>query len=269
MRESTTRSGRTVKDFDRSNDKYKSIFARLKAVAEAAKIELSQYDKVTLEIEDIGNDDNDSEIYVSIDFNRQQFEGLISPLVKKTINLAKKTLTESGVQSTSIAKIVLVGGPTQIPFIRESLEKEFKLAIDTSIDPLTVVARGACVYGLSQRIPQDLLFEDHPKNNEELRLELRYDAMTAEDESTITGKIENLKDSKEDYFIQIQSDGGFYSSSKIRLKSGKFFDTVAIEKGKTNTYWLYLFDKDGNTIPVFPDSFSITHGLAICIGTGI
>jgi molecular chaperone DnaK len=253
----------TFKNFDRSSEKYKSVFARLKAVAEAAKIELSQYEKVTLEIEDIGKDDDNNEVYVSIDFTKQQFEDLIRPFVKKTVDLAKKTLLESGVQSAAVSRIVLVGGPTQIPFIRETLEKEFKLAIDTSIDPLTVVARGACVYGLSQRIPQDFLLEDRPTNNEERKLELHYDAMTAEDESTVTGKIDSLKGVDEDYFIQIQSDSGFYSSSKIRLKNGKFFDTVAIEKSKTNTYWLYLFDKDGNTVPVFPDSFSITHGLTV------
>lgn len=252
-----------LNDFDRSSDKFKSVFARLKAIAETVKIELSQYDKVTLEVEDIGKDDNGKDIYVSIDFTRQQFEELISPLVTKTIDLAKNTLKESGVQASSISKIVLVGGPTQIPYVRESLEKEFKLSIDSSIDPLTVVARGACVYGLSQRIPQDLLLETREENNEEQKLELNYEAMTAEDEQTVTGKIDGLKDAESDYFIQIQSDSGFYSSSKIRLKNGKFFDTVAIEKGKTNTYWIYLFDQDGKTVPVFPDSFSITHGLTV------
>jgi len=252
-----------LKGFDRSSNKYKGIFARLKAIAETAKIELSQYDKVTLEVEGIGKDDDNKEIYISVDFTRSQFEDLISPLVTKTIDLAKSTLKESGIQSSAVSKIVLVGGPTQIPYIRKSLEKEFKLNIDSSIDPLTVVARGACVYSLSQRIPQDLLLEAREENNEELKLELNYDAMTAEDEQTVTGKIISLKDVDDDYFIQIQSDSGFYSSSKIRLKNGRFFDTVAIEKGKTNTYWLYLFDKDGNTIPVFPESFSITHGLTV------
>jgi len=251
------------KNFNRSNDKYKSVFAKLKAIAEAAKIELSQYDKVTLEVENIGSDDDGKEVYVSFDFTRQQFEDLISPLVTKTVDLIKKTLTESGVKSSAVSKIVLVGGPTQIPYIRESLEKEFDVTIDASIDPLTVVARGACVYGLSQRIPQDLLLETRQTNDEELKLELRYEAMTAEDEQTVTGRINDLKHADEDYFIQIQSEGGFYSSSKIRLKNGKFFDRVVIEKGKTNTYWLYLFNEEGKTVPVFPESFSITHGLTI------
>lgn len=251
------------KNFDRSNEKYKSTFARLKALAEAAKIELSQYDKTTIEVEDIGLDDAGNEVYVSIDLTRSRFEDLIRPLVTKTIDLAKKTLSESGVQSSAISKIVLVGGPTQIPFIRKSLEKEFNLSVDVSVDPLTVVARGACVYGLSQRIPQDLLMEEHATDQDELAVELNYDAMTSEDEQTITGKIDSLKDSNDDYFVQIQSDSGFYSSSKIRLKNGKFFDVVAVEKGKTNTYWLYLFNKEGNTVPIFPDSFSVTHGLTV------
>jgi len=252
-----------LKGFDRSSEKYKSIFARLKAIAEAAKIELSQYDKVTLEVEDIGKDDDGKEIYVSVDFTRKQLEELISPLVAKTIDLAKKTLSDSGIQSSAVSKIVLVGGPTQIPYVRETLKNEFGLDIDTSVDPLTVVARGACVYGLSQRLSQELLEQSAGANKETLKLELHYDAMTAEDETTVTGKIASLGDTQDDYFVQIQSDSGTYSSSKIRLKNGKFFDTVAVEKGKTSIFWIYLFDKDSNVVPVFPESFSITHGLTV------
>lgn len=252
-----------LKDFDRSSDKYKSVFARLKAIAEAAKIELSQYDKFTIEVEDIGKDDDGKEIYVSIDFSRAQFEELISPLVARTIDLTKKTLADSGIQSSSVSRIVLVGGPTQIPFVRESLKNEFKLDIDTSVDPLTVVARGACVYGLSQRVSQELLEQSAGISKETLKLELHYDAMTAEDETTVTGKIASLADVEDDYFVQIQSDSGTYSSSKIRLKNGKFFDTVAVEKGKTSSFWIYIFDKDSNVVPVFPESFSITHGLTV------
>lgn len=252
-----------LKDFDRSSKKYESVFARLKAIAEAAKIELSQYDKVTLEVEDIGKDDDGKEVYVSVDFTRTQFEELISPLVGKTIDLAKKTLEDSGAQPSAISRIVLVGGPTQIPYVRESLKNEFKLDIDTSVDPLTVVARGACVYGLSQRVSQELLEQSAGVSKETLKLELHYDAMTADDETTVAGKIASLAGSEEDYFVQIQSDSGTYSSSKIRLRNGKFFDTVAIEKGKTSTFWIYLFDKDSNIAPVFPESFSITHGLTV------
>lgn len=249
--------------FDRSSEKYTSIFARLKAIAEAAKIELSQYDKSTIEIEDIGKDENGEEIYVSVNLDRSQFEELITPSVTKTIELVKKTLKDSGVAQSSVSKIVLVGGPTQIPFIRKRLEEEFDLKVDGSIDPLTIVAKGAAIFGLSQRIPTDILLDGRQAVADEKNVTLHFDSMTSDDDQTVTGIVEELRDEDGDYYIQIQSDSGFYTSSKIKLRNGKFFDTVAIEKGKTNAYWLYLFDDSGNTLPIFPDSFSITHGLTV------
>lgn len=249
--------------FDRSSDKYRSIFARLKAVAESAKIELSQYDKTTIEVEDIGKDEDGKEIYVSINLTRERFQEIISSHVRKTIELVKRTLNESGIEQSSVTKIVLVGGPTQIPFIRKSLEDEFKITVDGSIDPLTVVAKGASIFGLSQRIPTDILNEGRESVKDEMNAVLHFDSMTSDDDQSIAGVIEELKDSDSEYFIQIQSDSGFYTSSKIKLRNGKFVDTVAVEKGKTNTYWLYLFDDSGNTIPLFPDSFSITHGMTV------
>lgn len=250
-------------DFDRSSEKYSSVFARLKAIAESAKIELSQYDKSTIEVEDIGKDENGEDIYVSINLERSQFEELIKPSVAKTVELVKSTLKDSGIAQSSVTKIVLVGGPTQIPYIREVLKHEFNLSVDGSIDPLTVVARGASIFGLSQRIPTDVLLEGRETVSEEKNVTLHYDSMTSDDDQTITGVVEELRDEEGDYYIQIQSDSGFYTSSKIKLRNGKFFDTVAIEKGKTNSFWLYLFDDAGNTLPMFPDGFSVTHGMTV------
>lgn len=250
-------------DFDRSSEKYSSIFARLKAIAESTKIELSQYEKSTIEVEDIGKDENGEDIYVSVSLERSQFEELIKPSVAKTVELVKSTLKDSGIAQSSVTKIVLVGGPTQIPYIRKTLQDEFKLSVDGSIDPLTVVARGASIFGLSQRIPTDILLEGREAVSEEKNVTLHYDSMTSDNDQTVTGIVEELRDEAGDYYIQIQSDSGFYTSSKIKLRNGKFFDTVAIEKGKTNAFWLYLFDDAGNTLPIFPDSFSITHGMTV------
>ena len=248
-------------NFDRSSKKYAAIFNQLKYKAETAKIELSQYPNTTIEIEDIGKDENGKEIYVSIDINRDQFEEIIAPHVAKTIQLVKKTLKDSGVSQSSVSKIMLVGGPTQIPYVRKALEDELKIKVDGTSDPLTVVAKGASIFGLSQRVPTDILNEGRETVKDEMNVTLNYDTMTSEEDQFITGIVEDLSDKEGDFFVQIQSDSGVYTSSKIKLKNGKFSDTIAIEKAKTNTYWLYLFDDNGSTIPMFPDSFSVTHGL--------
>lgn len=254
----------SINNFSRSNEKYRSVFAKLKYIAETTKIYLSQYDKTSIEVDRIGNDDNGEEIYLSIDFSQKEFEKLIKPLVDRTIELSKTTLKEAGIKTDSVKKIILVGGPTLIPYIKKRLETDLKISVDSSVDPLTVVARGACVFAISQKVPKEIL-EKKKKNVKKgtQALNLFYESLTSENEQIVTGILDKLKDFDEEFNIQIQSDSGFYSGSKIKLKNGKFIDNITVEPNKTNLYWVYLFDKKGNSIPVDPDSFSITHGLSV------
>ena len=50
---------------------------------------------------------------------------------------------------------------------------------------------------------------------------------------------------------------------KIKLKNGKFVTNVVVKPNNLNSYWLYLFDSEGNTLDTTVDEFSITHGLTI------
>ena len=254
----------SINNFIRGNTKYLSVFSKLKFFAETAKIELSEYNKSSIVIENVGKDDDGKEIFVTIEFTRKDLEKLIRPMVDRTIELSKETLKDAGIKSSSVAKVILVGGPTQIPYIRERIEGDLKITADASVDPLTVVARGACVFGIGQKVPKELMESSgQALKKGTLSINLKHESLTSDTEETVSGIIEDLKDSEDEYYIQIQSDSGFYNGSKLKLKSGKFFDTVAVEPNKPNFYWLYLFDKDGNSVPVDPDSFTITHGLSV------
>ncbi len=256
----------SLTEFNRGNDKYRSVFAKLKYIAENAKIYLSQYDKTVIEVDGIGKDDSGEEIYLSLDFTRKEFEKLIKPMVDRTIELSREALKDSSIKSSSVGKIILVGGPTQIPYIKERLESDLKIDVDSSVDPLTVVARGACVFAMSQKIPKELQEKKNKKTTKgTMTLNLNYETLTAETEETISGIVEELKDSESEqaYYIQLQSDSGLYSGSKIKLKGGKFFETVTIEPNKPNIFWIYLFDDKGNSVPVDQDSLTITHGLSV------
>lgn len=259
----------SLTNFNRNNKKYQSLFAKLKWAAEIAKIDLSQNDKTLIELgttlyNNIGADDSGEEIEIAFDFSRKEFEKLINPLVDRTIQLSNETLKEAGIKNTAVEKIILVGGPTQIPYIRERLESDLKIPVDSSVDPLTVVARGAAIFALSQEIPEGILTnKTKPTKKGMQSLKLHYEMLTAETEEMITGVVEGLKDTDDEYYIQIQSDSGFYSGSKIRLKNGTFSNTIALEPNKSNLYWVYLLDKKGNSVPINPDSFTITHGLSV------
>lgn len=249
-------------NFSRGNEKFRSLFSKLKYIAENVKIELSNFEKTTLVVENIGLDENGEEIFTSFDFTRAEFEQLIKPIVDKTIRLSLDTIKESGHEASSIGKIILVGGPTQIPYIRARLKDELGINVDTTIDPLTIVAKGACIFGasISLQVEND---KDRDLSENEFQIILKHETMTSETDESVAGSIPALEKIEKDYFVQLQSDSGHFSSQKIKLRNGKFYETVSLEPNKTNHFWVYLFDESGNSLALVPDTFSITHGLTL------
>ncbi|MBE8232900.1 MAG: Hsp70 family protein [Endozoicomonadaceae bacterium] len=252
-----------LNNLNRNNSKYRELFAKLKFQAEEAKIQLSQLDNAYIEIDNIGTDDNDKDIYLSFDISRKEFEEIIKPLINESITLTNQSIKDAGLDKSSISKIILIGGPTQIPLVRSSLESELGIKVDTSQDPLTAVSKGACLYGLMQKVP-DGIIKELPTAHEAIEASLTYEALTSDLEEVVSGKIDKLKDAKEEeFFLQIQSESGNYSSNKIDVKGGKFIATVALDKNKQNTFWLHLTDQKGNQTKILPESFSIIHGVSV------
>lgn len=250
-------------DFNRSNPKYSHVFARLKYFAENAKIELSQYAKTTIEVEEIGRDEGGKDVEVSFAFTRAEFDKLIEKRISRTIELTKNTIKEAGFKNEAIKKIILVGGTTIIPSIRKRLEDELNIKVDSSVDPLTVVAQGACIFAISQRIPKEYLNEEKKKTTQGMHnISLNYATLTSDTEELVTGSIEGLAD-KEDYFVQVQADSGTWNGQKTKVNKGKFSYVVKVQKNKENLYWIYLFDSKSNPVKISQDSLSITNGLSV------
>ena len=250
-------------DFNRSNKKYEHVFARLKYFAETAKIELSQYAKTNIEVEEIGEDEKGEEVEISIPFTRVDFDKLIEKRIDRTIELTKNTIKEAGFKNSAIKKVILVGGTTIIPSIRKRLEEALDIKVDSSVDPLTVVANGACIFAISQKIPKEFLEEGNKKMGKGVHeISLNHATLTADTEESVTGSIGGL-DEKDEYYVQIQSDSGTFTGPKTKVNKGKFYYTVKVQKNKENLYWIYLFDNKSNPVKISQDSFSITHGLSV------
>ncbi len=124
----------------------KMALQRLKEAAEKAKIELSTAQETEINLPFITADQSGPK-HLQIKLSRSKFEQMVEDLVKRTIEPCKKAIADSGLKTSEIDEVVLVGGSTRIPAIAKAVKDFFGKEPNRTVNPDEVVAVGAAVQG--------------------------------------------------------------------------------------------------------------------------
>ena len=250
--------------FDESTSSGKSMARKIQLDCENCKIELSNRDSAVLEIFDIDDDDGEP-IEFECEITRVELEALISETVERSIVIAKKALAGADIQANQLDKILLVGGSTFIPLVRQRLAEEFGVELDSSLNPMTVVAAGAAIYASTSVIDVEEDVEPTSVNN--AIISLTYDPISSEEMVNVIGKVTNIHDLsiskvKIDCSMSKDFSGICWTSGWMELldqHTGIFDVDVLLQKGVLNHFRVSACDSTGSEIVVENPYFDIKH----------
>jgi molecular chaperone DnaK len=147
-----------VEGIDLTADKL--ALQRLKEAAEKAKIELSSAQTTEINLPFITADATGPKHLVKA-ITRADLEKLVESLIKRTIDPCKKALADAGVKAADIAEVVMVGGMSRMPRVRDVVKDFFGKEPHTGVNPDEVVAMGAAIQaGVLQGDVKDVLLLD-------------------------------------------------------------------------------------------------------------
>lgn len=238
----------------------------MKFYAEETKIKLSfnETHNILSDLGDIpGEDDNGEEFELDITVTQEDMQRALSPIFQKAIDLVKKLLQRNNLQGSDLSSLILVGGPTFSPVLRTMLEAQV-CKPNTSVDPMTVVSKGAALYASTINISEEV--KEKTRDRSKIQLEIGHEASTVETSEYVTLKILKEKTEGEipaQIFAEITRSDKAWSSGKVAINEiGEVVEAQLVE-GKTNSFDITLYDDRGNLLECEPKNFTIIQGSKI------
>ncbi|MCC5829132.1 MAG: Hsp70 family protein [Phycisphaeraceae bacterium] len=264
-------------EFRRGNPRWKAAIGKMKYYAELAKIEVCR-SKASHEvwIEGLCEDADGKAVDFAYTLTPADVEDVSKPYIEKSLLLCRKTLERSGLTGKDMERILMVGGTTLNPWVRDAVQSELGSQVEFGIDPVTVVARGAAIFASTQSLPKDTSV---PVPTGTWSIEIEHKPVGNVPDPDIGGRVIAPDGrSTENFTIELVDGKTQWRSGRIRLDaSGVFMTQLYAEKQQRHEYRIELCDTHGTRVPTSPDSVAYTLGVipeenppaAMTIGIGL
>jgi molecular chaperone DnaK len=282
---------------------YNRLIRRLTAAAEYAKIELTTAAETTLSLYDFGADAEGREIEAELKLSRAEIEREAAPVIARCLRLVDEALAGARLAGADLDRVLLVGGPTQMPSVRTALAEHLGARVDASLDPVTVVARGAALYASTIELDDSMAKQGEGasatggasaqtdagaggKKSADVRLvtsearpEDEGEAATIAAAGTLKARLAFdpvssaaearvagvLTGGRPDARLEVKIDAGDggWTSGWQEAAAGFFETRLVLREGLLNSFMLSVRDERGRLLAVEPQEFQVRHGLTI------
>jgi molecular chaperone DnaK len=208
-------------------------------------------------------DDNGDPVSLACTITRDHVEQLAKPAVERSIEIVNKLIDDSGIPASKIDRMLLVGGSTFMPIVRERC-KALGIPIGLELDPMTVVSRGAAIFASAQRVPATAA-RSVPVTAGTARVALEFEPLSRDLEPMVGGKV-TIDDAPPPTgaTIMLKRDDAAWLSGDVTVDSkGLFFTQAKIRPKGQTSFEIQVRRPDGQIVPVVPSAFAITCGLQV------
>lgn len=174
--------------FQEDNPRYRQAFGRLLLACEEAKLQLSRRPEAVVETDGLlCEDDHGQQVKVEIPVTQTEYSRWIAPDVAKAVHLCRTVLERNRMKGSDLTKLILIGGPTKTPYVREALANGLGIEVETSINPMTAVAIGAAIYATTVEVPEEFR-TTQGQTSAEPAVKLRLEYERTSEEAVVSGR---------------------------------------------------------------------------------
>ncbi len=239
----------------------------MKFYAEETKIHMSFNETFNIlsDLGDIPGEDDDGEAFeLDITVTQNMMRETVGPIFQKSVDITKALLERNHVDNSTLKALILVGGPTYSPILREMLEEQIIKPDLSGVDPVTVVSKGAALFAATIDVSEEV--KEQQRDKTKIQLQLGYEATTVEDEEVIAIKILEDKtegEIPEKVFVELSRNDKSWSTGKVEIDKNGGLIEVKLKSKTSNMFNVRVYNEQGNLQEAEPSDITIIQGSKI------
>lgn len=243
-------------------DKLGLLRDAMKRFAEVAKIQLSFKAEHHL-LSELGEiplqDAEGNDVELDLVLTRDRLAEVVGPIYQRAIDMTKNLLARNHVERSSLDAVILVGGPTYSPILRDMIASQIREP-DTRIDPMTAVAEGAALYACTIKVSEEVA--SVTRDMSKIQLDLGYESTTVQSMEFVSVKLVG-SNGRSGLVLEFERTDGTWASGRRPIDAKGDVVEVELSEGAVNGFHVRVYDQQGNRMDCEPDGFNIIQGTQV------